>query len=563
MSANDRSAGSNRNPECDAIAPLLALRETDLLDAEEAARVERHLATCLACQRDAALDGALAGHLRRALLPGVQAAPALGALSTEEIMRATNARETAAVIGDAPGARPTEAERRGVHARSTAARWGGGLSAIAAVLALITFAAYIFGRFAPAGGTYPGPTSTVTPARSPLLAQQTVYLPTDVGVYALRASDGVVRWTYPDGIEATPVTHAQAIYGLAFDGATLYALAAASDNPSQDGAQLLALNASDGAVHWSQSIPGVGSASLLKVGDLLIVAPKGPAPTDAAQSAWTVEAFSATNGKQVWSRALDEAPLSNLASTGGSIFIGTPIHVIALNASNGAIRWTSGIVPGANQQGTTPATFNASVALAAADDGVFILAKRTITKGAATTWEANYFQLAAADGSHLMRDSFGNEPLETAFAPTPDGDIVLAPVFGQLMAISTYSTWAVTSAGDQWSFLPDGARLGHAMTGAAVSDGVVYITDLFGVKVSHNGVSSLETFTYAIRASNGAELWRAPTNGGLTASTPVAASGLVLAPSKGQVKALRAADGHQLWMFATPAGSAVGAPLLG
>ncbi len=61
----------------------------------------------------------------------------------------------------------------------------------------------------------------------------------------------------------------------------------------------------------------------------------------------------------------------------------------------------------------------------------------------------------------------------------------------------------------------------------------------------------------------GAKLWRAPANGGDTASTPVVASGLVLAPSRGQVKALRAGDGSQMWTFITPAGSAAGAPLIG
>jgi outer membrane protein assembly factor BamB len=556
MSTNDRSAGSGRSPEHDAIAPLLALRDTGLLDADEAAHVERHLAFCAICQRDAALDGALAGHLRRALLPSGQAASTLSALTMEEIMRTAEEPGTTSAISDVPEA-PAAAERPIIRQRSAVSRWGSGLSAIAAVLALVTFAAYIFGRFAPMGGV---DLVAPTPTLSPLLAQQTVYLPTDVGVYALRASDGAVRWTYPDGIAKTPIMQSQAICGLAFDGATLYALAAASDNPSQDGAQLLALNTSDGALHWSKNIPGLGSASLLKVGNLLIVAPLGPALPNIAQSAWTVEAFSATNGKQVWSRALDEAPLSNLAATGGFIFIGTTGHVIALNASNGVIRWTSGIVPGAYQQGTKPANFNSSVALAASGDWVHVLAKRQIITDSGATWEANYYELAAADGSHALRGGYENDPGgEMVFAPAPTSDMVFLPVFG---GVSAYSVGL--SPRDEWDFTPDGStHRDHVMTGAAVSDGVLYATDLDGAPVSHDGVTALETFTYAIRAADGVELWRAPTNGGLGALSPVAASGLVVAPSRGQVKALRAGDGHQVWVFVTPAGSAVGAPLLG
>src|SRR5690349_19518075 len=44
---------------------------------------------------------------------------------------------------------------------------------------------------------------------SPTLASQTVYLPADDGVYALRASDGALRWAYPAGIDKTPNVHPQ------------------------------------------------------------------------------------------------------------------------------------------------------------------------------------------------------------------------------------------------------------------------------------------------------------------------------------------------------------------
>lgn len=171
-----------------------------------------------------------------------------------------------------------------------------------------------------------------------------------------------------------------------------------------------------------------------------------------------------------------------------------------------------------------------------------------------------------------MRSGYENELWGTAFTPVLVGDTAFAPVFGGMCAISSPSY----QQNIKWRFISDGvttldgatSRYGptsrnEAMTGATYSDGVVYTTDLFGVPTRHNGVTTLEYFTFAIRASDGAELWRAPTNGGDTALSLVVASGLVLAPSGDQVKALRAGGGHQMWMYITPAGSTIGPPLLG
>src|SRR5579884_1765848 len=221
MTTTDMPTGPGRSLECDALAPLLALRDTGLLDAAEAARVEEHIASCQACRRDAALDGALADHLRGALLPPAHVAPAL---TVEQITEAaaTATDESDAASADSVGAYPAEA-RRAVRPRSAVARRLSALPALAAALAVAILAAYIFGsRVGPGAGPRPMPAATL----SPTLAQQTVFLPTDVGIYALRASDGKLRWTFPAGIETTPIQHSQPIGDLALDQGTLYALAA-------------------------------------------------------------------------------------------------------------------------------------------------------------------------------------------------------------------------------------------------------------------------------------------------------------------------------------------------
>jgi outer membrane protein assembly factor BamB len=553
MTTTSRHTDTTRGPDCDAIAPLLALRDTGLLDVGETARVENHLATCDVCQGDAELDSAIVGSLRRALL-----APSGGArtLTVDDVRRFTQERVAATPISDAPEARPAP-EWRGDPPRFPAARWGSGLSALAAVLALMLFATYIFGTVSTGirRTTWPGP----TPALSPLLDQQTVYLPTGAGVFALRASDGAVRWTYPGGIEKTPVTQWRDVLGLALDHGTLYALCRSPD--AQGSITLLALDARDGAVRWSKSLPTTIS-SLLQVGNLLIVAAPGPVahgtPSAMPASGQAVEAVSAATGGLVWRHPLEETALSNPVAANGVIYIGTTGHVIALGATDGKQRWSTPIIPGATQQGTTFENVNTSVALAATSDTIYVLAKRKMSQGSATTWEDSVYAVAASDGSHLWLSSVENDSSATAFPPTLASGVVYVPFFGGLVAFPH------TPGGDfSWRFIPNDTSGGVIMTGAAVADGVVYTTDLSGVLANTNGTTHWENFTYAVRASDGVELWRSPTNGGLNAASPVVASGMVFAPSIGVVRALRASDGRQMWMYVLPSGDRIGDPIIG
>ncbi|HEX9038190.1 MAG TPA: PQQ-binding-like beta-propeller repeat protein [Ktedonobacterales bacterium] len=542
---------ASRDSECAALAPLLALRGVGALDAAESARLDAHLATCAACQADAALDDALATQIRQAL-----SAPAAAPLRLADIL---------AAVAPAPGDRPQsvappspKSAPRGVAGWWLGRRWAGGLSALAAAVAVIVLATYVFGAFRGALGSR----RVVTPAPtlSPLLAQQTVYVPTGMGVYALRASDGALRWTYPGGIDQTPVTQGQAIFSLTLDHNTLYALAAPLGG---DGASLLALNANSGALRWRVSIPNLWIdaypqfSSLLLTNRLLIVAMRGPGLATAHDNG-RVSAYSIAQGGLAWSRPLDEAPVSSPAASGGTVYIGTTGHVVALNAASGAQRWTSPIIPGARQEGAPPEGINTSVALTAAGKTVYVLAERLITPASAITsgaWSPNYYALSASDGSHLWLTSDFRSAWGQAATPAVDGGYSYIPFMGGLSAFAL-------SNGMGWRFMPDDSQIGgETMTGAAVSGGVVYTTDLSGVRYSHDGVTTWENFTYAVRASDGVELWRAPTNGGLSALAPVVGSGVILAPSMGGVWTLRAGDGHALWRFLPPAGGPVGSPL--
>lgn len=545
---------TSRDSECAALASLLALRDTGMLDATESARVDRHLTTCAACQADAALDDALASHLRRALIAPPNTAPTL---SMREIMRASDTAAPRSMRG-AGSALVEAAERRIPHAYPISHRWGTGLSALLAAVVVIVFAASMFGSL---GSRLSGNRRGVTPALtvSPLLAHQTVYVPTETGIYALRASDGALRWAYLPTKIKTSLNHTPIIRGLTLDGDMLYALATTSNNFPHPDSALLALDARTGAVRWRVAIPDLGWASLLRVGNLLIVTPAMTAGLYEMGSPFnqTLLAYSATNGQRLWSRKLTEPPLSASVTANGALYTATSTQLIALDAASGALRWTTPIVPSASQQGTMPASYNSSVALAAAGPYVFVLTKRDIWSGRTDSWEANVYEIAAADGTHIVRNGFEQEPQSAAFPPALGGNQLFAPVFGGLSAFSTGASPKL-----QWRFIPTGAPDGGmAMTGGAYVSGVVYVTGVF--TVLDNNVEYQRNYTYAVRASDGAQLWRSQIYGDVGALTPVVASGMVFTPAGGTLLALRAADGQRLWKYPSPGGSVIYGVLIG
>ena len=331
---------------------------------------------------------------------------------------------------------------------------------------------------------------------SPTLASQTVYLPTDDGVYALAASDGALRWAYPAGIDKTPNVNPQSALGLALDGATLYVLASSTDT-GQWQTTLTALNTSNGAPRWSVSPPAMMRGSLVQVGSLLIVAALGPAHLGAPPIAWTVEAYSAASGHLVWSRALAAAPLAKLVSSDGEIYIGTAKSLDALDALTGAPRWSTNIIPSAYQEGTRPADANTAVALTTRGNRVYVLAKRAVAQGTGATWEANVYQIDATGGTHIERAGYGHEPFDSAFAPSVSGATLIAPVFGGMMAN------AIGAGGAEWRFMPDSSLAqGQAMTGGSIAYGMIYATGLTGVLASVHGVTAWENFAQSLLLAN-------------------------------------------------------------
>lgn len=547
-----------RSPACAALAPLLALRDTGALDPAEEVAVREHLAGCATCRADADLDTRIAASLRRVLHADAMPAGA-PPLSAEQIIAAAAAEDAAPGRGAFAPAHPTVWSPRS----SGMPRWLAGVPALAAVLLVAVLAAFIFAsRGSGRTGVVPSATATLSPS----LAQRTVYIPTDVGLYALRASDGQVRWTFPAGIDHTPIQAMAAVSSVLLDHGTLYVCVTADPNTlaaAQQYSGIFALRASDGKRLWR--VPTLfGCVGHLTLADGTLYAIPNPQDTfTQADSSLAVAAIRASDGKPLWGTSLPDPGIAGPVVVGDRVVVATISHLIALRRSDGHILWSTPIVPGAQQEGTDPSSYNDSVAITADGDKLLVLGKRLLTRGDSShsaAWEANLYLISAADGTHLLRTSVENDPWSIAYPPVVAGDVVYVQWGAGMTALSLPS-----STLDQvWRFIPaQAASQNEAMTGAAVAGGVVYTTDLFGVLSDHNGKRVTQNCTYAVRASDGRELWRTPTDAGQDARTPTVADGVVFAPAGGTLLALRASDGGVLWRYVPVGGGPVRTPVVG
>jgi hypothetical protein len=222
----------------------LALYVTAMLDADDDARVDAHLATCAACsdaaaalrERDA--ESGARGHLPADLLAGwPRRAPALGALERrlvrEHLQRCDACRADLALLGHSPAlvadaARPAIAGRiaPGAHGRrwfATPAWWGGALATAAAVVVVSVLVNRPHAPLprpgpppvtsAPHDETVPPPGPATTAARAHAPALAIALEPASAG-RAIASLAEVVRGATPAG--TAPVTLAAGANQLAF-----------------------------------------------------------------------------------------------------------------------------------------------------------------------------------------------------------------------------------------------------------------------------------------------------------------------------------------------------------
>jgi outer membrane protein assembly factor BamB len=150
------------------------------------------------------------------------------------------------------------------------------------------------------------------------------------------------------------------VRGLVASGNHLYAT---------DGATLYALDLSTGLKQWSASLgvpAGIAGASppVVSAGVVYIAASDG-----------TVFAFSASDGKRLWSRALREPVVTSVAVEDGLVYAGTvPGYLHALNAATGDESWEFATGPIKN---SSPVIVDGIVYIGGGDNKLFALEAAT------------------------------------------------------------------------------------------------------------------------------------------------------------------------------------------
>jgi outer membrane protein assembly factor BamB len=205
---------------------------------------------------------------------------------------------------------------------------------------------------------------------------------------------------------------------------------------------------------------------------------------------------------QDWSFTTAGAVSSSPAVENGVVYVGSDdTSVYALNANGGSKLWsfaTGGSVP------TSPAVANGVVYVAA---------------------NGSIDALNAATGAQ-----------EWTQAPGSDSESSPTVANGSVYVGLGASVYAYTGGGDlEWTF-----TTGEVVDAApAVTNGVVY-------------VGSVDGNLYALRASDGTELWKFSPAGSEVETSPAVANGVVyVAADNGNIYALNATTGTQLWSFTT------------
>lgn len=373
-------------------------------------------------------------------------------------------------------------------------------------------------------------------------------------VYALRARDGALRWSFTSpvrgGFDGSPVLAEGLVYAVAgtgaFDGPDPYRL------PSQPH-QLYALRASDGTLAWRFSFDAGSSLPLTVANGVvnLSAATLGTSPGD-------VYALRARDGQLLWHAQLDGG--GRLIAACGALFIlgssprpGRPNlpngFLAALNPSDGALIW----------QRQFPNAFIGDITIS---DGFLYLSAGGMVA-----------ELSPATGRTVWQRQF--EPWPGQPPVVADGSVVV----GSSLIATSVSSLSAGDGSTRWQLpLPD-LRIARPI--GSIGD-VVYVQALLpgsnpGPAPGARPQPPDTSVTYALDAQNGAVLWRyhGPDDlrGAHVVGDVIYASGEDWTTGEGILLALRARDGSLLWrdpqgystsgyLFAPPVGGIIYLPTI-
>ncbi len=505
-------------PDCGRYAAALPLLEVGELDSATSQATRAHLATCAWCQRKLASYATVEAAIRRHFdLSG----PSGSITTMEEIMRRSESGHAASrLTTTTPRNAPPPQPRRRMRVLS-------GAAAVAAVLVIAVLAAVLFGSQRGQSGATSGPVTL-----SPALANKTVYVTTGDGVYALRASNGTVRWSY-----SIPGANSIERYGLvALAGDVLFVALPQGSR----GAPIVALNVADGTVRSIFYISNLPAGDIVLAVDSGVIYATSDLPLavfgDKPIPDWKhmVYALRASDGQEIWRYHADEPIISTPTVAHGVVYVGTTGAVYALRAGDGTPLWRSILGVSASPQGATESIDG--VGITAASDFVYVSAIISSTNDRSSRF--GLWMLRASDGEHLLSTSDvpSNGQLlccfVRAFPPVVANGLVYTQQIGGIVAY----------AADLSDHLPKHSYSSPGSfavaLGFVVADDGVYATGYDG-------------YLYAFRASDARLLWRVQLQRGvidLTHVTPPAVSdGTIFVAEGSTLYALRSTDGAMGW----------------
>jgi outer membrane protein assembly factor BamB len=504
---------STSGPQCAAFAPLLPVL-ADTLDVEEQIALQNHLQTCAHCRAQVAsykrLDDALRLHLGPAATPRLMTAQILQGIEPEEqhmVPQAAALRSTRAAPLREDRLLPCPPAPRILARRFFPAR----LTTLAA-LVLITLLI---------GGLSIGLVLVRQHNTPATTTADNIYLANDAGeVYKLDGRSHAVRWMHRQGLEggdsSTALTVVNGtVYGIAQDGglnAFVYALKGTDGSllwttpaaidltlpvvapplvadgvvyflASRESA-VYALNAATGKVLWHTTVsspPGdtfIGWSFRLTLADGVLY---GISTGATYATPNMLFALHAADGTLLWKHSLPEgkafsAPTLNngvlyLEATFGNGDQGEQSMVYAFGAQSGSERWHSQPIPGSSL------------------DVLALPSGPTVANG--VVYVEGYYGLLSAfhtrDGTLLWSST-----------PIAGGLLTVAPqVVGQTLYLVGKDTHD-----------KDFAAALDARSGAVLwSYRVLFISQSFAVKNNVFYLSLDTGWVYALRATDGKELW--------------------------------------------------------
>ncbi len=231
-------------------------------------------------------------------------------------------------------------------------------------------------------------------------------------------------------------------------------------------------------------------------------------------SAGELEALNASTGAQVWFSP--NGGIASPAVANGVLYNSGYGSVFAVDLSNGALLWSYSLGSGA-QTLYSPTVVN----------GVVYACMTGYSNGTLVA-------LNASTGAKLWSFDFGGtvfgEPLNGSSPAVANGVVYFGGSDGNVYALNATTGVLV------WTYVTGGGNENPVNGSPAVANGVVYIARIDG-------------HTYALNAATGAKLWEQDGLGGAVSSGAAVANGVVYITDPGQISALNASTGALIWSY--------------